>query len=225
MSRCYSHRRAFTLVELLVVITIIGILMALLLPAVQMARSAARMATCGNNQHQLGIALARYVERHGAAPSAVTMTSGMTEYIEGQVSMYECPDVEEDGATSYGANLCLDRILEEPKKIVLSDANESVLQWEGSDQDTWNAAIAPRHGGTMNVLYYDSHVEKKRPSDINPYDVSSGATIVDTLWRPMRGCSQVAGDLDCGGGGLLVEYRKDTWSFDGPPDVIRSTPH
>ncbi|MBP61885.1 MAG: hypothetical protein CMJ62_10225, partial [Planctomycetaceae bacterium] len=152
--RSHRTRRGFTLVELLVVIAIIAILIALLLPAVQMAREAARRASCVNNLKQIGLGLHAYHGTHQTFPASRNTGVSVGE-MQAQGITTPCPN-----APWYVGNSLSWRVM------ILPFVEQQQL-YNLFDMDSWWHCL-PRGGSGKNW----KHEERVIPIYICPSDIT-----------------------------------------------------
>lgn len=143
MCPAFHKRKAFTLIELMVVIAIVGLLASLVVPAVQRARESARRASCTNNLKQIGLALQNYHGSHNVFPSG---------WVENDEAYPPAPRTANNGF-GWGA-------------MILPDLGEQILH----GQLNFNAGISGSNGAARaNERAIGSKLKIFRcPSDVGP---------------------------------------------------------
>ena len=141
-----TSMRGFTLVELLVVIAIIGVMVGLLLPAVQAAREAARRMSCTNNLKQIGLALHNYHDSHGKLPPGWMQPA--------------TPDVDGGFGERWSWKVFVLPYLEQPAvydSLNVNDGRQPIpLADDPRAQAVFNSYLCPSDpGGNLNESYPD----------------------------------------------------------------------
>lgn len=172
-------RSAFTLVELLVVIAIIGILIGMLLPAVQQVREAARRSACSNNLKQGALALLNYESAHGTFPpgnEAATLA---------------------DGSTSWGHSFWVHVLAFAEQKNIKDLYHMDQIGWTGTNGGTLPDNHIALKGLSVPYLICSSSPLPLFPEAMQPDDVLAGTNNTSTPAAGLKPCYVgVAGSIN-----------------------------
>jgi prepilin-type processing-associated H-X9-DG protein/prepilin-type N-terminal cleavage/methylation domain-containing protein len=202
---------AFTLVELLVVITIIGILIALLLPAVQAAREAARRMQCQNNLKQVGLALLNYESRCGTLPPGGMGPSGtmasswwvrLLAYAE-QNNMYDRYNYSTGGWTGDSANPNHDLVAN--KQFGFMYCPSSPMRWDSLEVPS--AGSAETHVASAMYTGISGAVDHSTTKDMKCLDIDGKVSLGGVL-LPAR-CVTIAEITDGTSNTVAVGEQSD----------------
>jgi prepilin-type N-terminal cleavage/methylation domain-containing protein/prepilin-type processing-associated H-X9-DG protein len=196
------RRRAFTLVELLVVIGLITILLALLLPVVGKARAAARSTSCLSNVRQIGTAWTMYVaENKGHLPYQDSYTPRTPDAAWGS---YWLGVVDPYGIRG-DALLC-------PAASEASQRNKGY----GTAQLAWNGELA---GSPGSVVHLSSTVFRIGSYGYNQYLTPTGDDPRVSKLSAIKGLSNVPAFMDCAWIEALPEEQAESFPVQPPPDL------